>query len=256
MPIKDKEWPDQGELVIGTVSRVSPYSAFVKLEEYGNKEGMIHISEVSRKWVKDIKTIVKEGQKVVVLVIRLDKEKGHISLSLKKVNKRASEERLKQYKEEQKADKMLKAVAAEMKMDVEDVYKEIGFELTEKFDGLFNAFKTALLREEILEKKKIPKKWIKIIKKIAEKQMALKEKDLKRDIEITSYDEDGVEKIKKIIKAAEKKYKVKIKYISAPIYSINIQSKDPRSAEKTLTKVAEEIIKNIEKTKGEGKIIE
>ena len=39
-----KDFPEEGELVIGTVVDVKPYGAFVQLLEYPDREGMIHIS--------------------------------------------------------------------------------------------------------------------------------------------------------------------------------------------------------------------
>jgi predicted RNA-binding protein with RPS1 domain len=49
-----KEFPEVGELVIGDVTDVFPYGAFVKLDEY-DKVGMIHIKEISSAWVKNIR---------------------------------------------------------------------------------------------------------------------------------------------------------------------------------------------------------
>src|SRR3989304_5721689 len=133
MPKKPSDWPERNELVIGTVVRVNPYSAYISLEEYGNKEGMIHISEAARKWIKDIREVIKEGQKIVVLVLDVDKEKKNITLSFKRVNKRSAEEKLKGFKREQKAEKMLAQVAKEMGLSLEKTYEEIGFKLQEEF---------------------------------------------------------------------------------------------------------------------------
>ena len=99
---KAMQWPRRGEVVIGTVRKVNPFSAFVTLEEYGKKEGMIHISEVAGKWVKDIRKFFKEGKKVVVKVMRVDETKKHITLSLKRVNKYESDRKMKEYQEYQR----------------------------------------------------------------------------------------------------------------------------------------------------------
>ena len=85
--MKEEKWPKRGELVIGTVVRINPFSVFIALEEYDKKEGMVHISEVAGKWVRDIRKFVKLGEKVVVEVMFVDKEKRQIGLSLKRVKK-------------------------------------------------------------------------------------------------------------------------------------------------------------------------
>ena len=69
MPRKATPLPQKGELVLGTISRVNPFSVQIALDEYPGKEGSVHIGEVARKWIKDIRDFVKEGQKVVCLVL-------------------------------------------------------------------------------------------------------------------------------------------------------------------------------------------
>ncbi|MGN0183312.1 MAG: S1 RNA-binding domain-containing protein [Candidatus Ornithomonoglobus sp.] len=64
----------------GVVTSVMPFGAFVDL---GSREsGLVHISELSSEYVKDINEFIKKGDKVKVKVIRID-EKGKISLSIK-----------------------------------------------------------------------------------------------------------------------------------------------------------------------------
>lgn len=70
-----------GDIISGTVSRLADFGAFVDL---GGIDGLIHISELSWGRVKHPSEVVKEGQKVEVYVISVDKEKERISLSLRK----------------------------------------------------------------------------------------------------------------------------------------------------------------------------
>ncbi|HID47317.1 MAG TPA: S1 RNA-binding domain-containing protein, partial [Methanococcaceae archaeon] len=102
-----KDFPEEGELVIGTVVDVKPYGAFVQLLEYPNREGMIHISEVSSGWVKNIRDHVKRGQRVVAKVMRVDKKKGHIDLSLKRVTEQQKKAKIQEWQRFQRAEKLL-----------------------------------------------------------------------------------------------------------------------------------------------------
>ena len=82
-----------GNIVEGTVTSVMAFGAFVSI---GSKEsGLVHISELSNEYVKDINTFVKKGDRVKVKVIRID-EKGKISLSMKQAEDKPKEERVKQ----------------------------------------------------------------------------------------------------------------------------------------------------------------
>ena len=74
-----------GNIVEGTVTSVMAFGAFVDL---GSKEsGLVHISELSSEYVKDINTFIKKGDRVKVKIIRID-EKGKISLSMKQAEQK------------------------------------------------------------------------------------------------------------------------------------------------------------------------
>ena len=75
-----------GEIVEGRVTGLTKFGAFVSLPE--EKVGMVHISEVSTTYVKDIGDFLEKGQTVKVKVLSID-ENGKISLSLKQVPENA-----------------------------------------------------------------------------------------------------------------------------------------------------------------------
>lgn len=84
-----------GSVVDGIITSVMPFGAFVDM---GSKEsGLVHISELSKEYVKDINAFVKKGDKVKVKVINID-EKGKISLSMKQVESDAKPEKVKKEK--------------------------------------------------------------------------------------------------------------------------------------------------------------
>lgn len=70
-----------GEIVECTVEQIMPYGAFVRITKTGRK-GMIHISELSYSFVKDINAVLKVSDTIQAKVIRID-DKGRIDLSLK-----------------------------------------------------------------------------------------------------------------------------------------------------------------------------
>lgn len=70
-----------GEIVECTVEQIMPYGAFVRITSTGRK-GMIHISELSYSFVKNINDVLNIQDKIQAKVIRID-ERGRIDLSLK-----------------------------------------------------------------------------------------------------------------------------------------------------------------------------
>ncbi|RLQ96486.1 S1 domain-containing post-transcriptional regulator GSP13 [Falsibacillus albus] len=78
-----------GNVLTGKVTGIQPYGAFVALDE--ETQGLVHISEITHGFVKDINDHLKLGDEVNVKVLSIDEEKGKISLSI-----RATEEAPKQ----------------------------------------------------------------------------------------------------------------------------------------------------------------
>ena len=73
-----------GQVREGTVRSVMPYGAFVDL---GGVDGLLHVSAMSHQRVADPKKLVKEGDKLQVMIVNVDKEKKKVSLSLKQLSK-------------------------------------------------------------------------------------------------------------------------------------------------------------------------
>ena len=78
-----------GDIAVGKVTKIMPFGAFVRLEN--GESGLVHISEVSSGFVKDINEVLAVGQEVRVKVIGID-EKKRINLSIKKADDTAKKE--------------------------------------------------------------------------------------------------------------------------------------------------------------------
>jgi len=239
-----KKFPEVGELVLCKVKTVNPNSVFVTLEN--GLEGMIHISEISSRWVRDIRRVVKKDQTLVVKVLRVDEERGHISLSLKRVTPKQKKDFLQGFKMEERAKNFLKLVGKELKMSESDVQKIIARPLNDEFGSVYAGFEAALKEPEVLMK--LLPKYFKTIEKVAKKNIKIKEFYMKLKLQLRSVAPDGVKKIK----TALRETKLDVKYVSAPTYVLTLKTRDPKKGEKILREDASKIIKKLESLGGEG----
>jgi len=251
--VRRKGLPEWSEFVLVNVERITPYAAWCKLVEYPGVEGMIHVSEVAGKWVHDIRDFVKVNKQYVAKVVKIDYQKNTINLSLKRVTRPDEREKMNQFRQEQRAEKMLEQAAKGLGKNLDQSYEEVGFLLQEKFDELSTAFEEARKSKDELIKNGVPKEWAEAIAKIAEANFQEKEFEIKADLELKSYAKDGVKKIKEALFDLAKKAGAKVKYISAPKYRVEVKGKDPKALEKKLVQELEIAIKTIEKSDGEGK---
>ncbi len=225
----EKKLPKTGEILTATITNIGANSAFAKLEGY-DKEGLIHISEIARGWVKDIRKHIKKGQKVAVKVVRVDPYKGYISLSIKAVAESQKSDAFREKHLQKSAEKMLEMLAKSEKKTTSQLTKEMESGI-DTLGSLYKVFEKSNKTPEKLEKLGLSNSLIKAIQKIAEKNIKQKQFIFKADLEITSLEKNGIQQIKKTLKDVEKK-KVKVSYISAPKYTAQYKSKNAKRAQK------------------------
>jgi len=244
-------FPEVGELVIVTVKSIKPYGAFVSLDEYEGKEGFIHIGEIATGWIKYIRDHIREGQKVVCKVLRVDPERGHIDLSLKRVNEHQKRDKIQEWKNEKKAEKLFEIVAQRLNKDVNECYEEFGFELIDKFGTLYGAFEEVAINEDVLSEEGFSSDWCEVFEQVAKENITPPYVRISGYVELSTSAPDGIEKIRKVLSEAERDT-VKITYVGAPRYRIYVRAEDYKTAEEMLSATANSIIEEFQKLGGEG----
>jgi translation initiation factor 2 subunit 1 len=250
------EWPEFGDLVIVTIESVMDYGAYANLDEY-NKRGFLHISEISSARIRNVRDLVREKQKMVLKVLRVDVQKGHIDLSLRRVTKRERIEKIKSWKKDRKGEVLLRAVAEKVGLPIHEVYQKAGVILEEKF-GLYEGFEKVLKEgTEALTKLEIPEDIAKAFAEVAEERIRIKMVKVRGILELRCMKPNGVKCIQDSITDAKKTQKakdVKIEFyvIAAPRYSVEVAADNWKRAEELLEKVSQNVVTNITKAGGQG----
>ncbi len=253
------EWPEIDELVMCTVTKVFAQGAFVKLDEYQDKEGMVHISEVTSGWVKNIRDHIRERQKIVCKVLDVDKRKGHIDLSLRRVKGSQRRWKTQQWKREKKAEKLLERAAKQLGKSLDIAYEEVGFNLQEKFGDIYSAFEQIAMRgEEALKGIVLDEKWVKTLAKLAATSVEPPSVEVKGHIDLSCPASNGIEIIRSALINARESIKspdirVETHYVGSPRYSIRVSAPSYKIAESALKKAVEVAIVTVEKAGGKGK---
>jgi translation initiation factor 2 subunit 1 len=256
MSLKKLEWPETGDLVMATVETVTDFGAYVKLDEYG-KRGLLHVSEISSSWIRNIRDFVREGQKLVLKVLRVDPEKQHVDLSLRRVTKREKIEKTMAWKKERKAEALIRGVAEKTGLPLQEVYDKAGG-LMENEYGLYESFEKAVKEgADSLMKMGVPEEIAKAIFEVGQERIRVPMVRVKGTIELRCMKPNGVKMIKEAFsnaKKAEKLGSTKLRFyvIAAPKYSIEVLAEDYKRAEDTFQTVAQNIVTNITKAGGQG----
>jgi translation initiation factor 2 subunit 1 len=235
---------------------VMDYGAYANLDEY-KRRGFLHISEISSARIRNVRDFVRENQKMVLKVLRVDVEKGHIDLSLRRVTKRERIEKIKSWKKDRKGEALLHAVADKVGLPINEVYQSAGLLLEEKY-GLYEGFEKVVKDGvEALTKIGISEDLAKAIAQVAEERIKIKMVKVKGILDVRCPKPNGVKCIQDAFigaKKAQKTRDVKIEFtiIAAPHYSVEVSADNWKRAEELLEKVSEAVIENITKSGGHG----
>jgi translation initiation factor 2 subunit 1 len=264
MPLvrKKQTLPKENDLVICTITKVFSHGAFANLDEYEGKAGFVHISEIASTWVKNIRDFVKEGQKTVAKVLRVDHVKGHIDLSTRRVGEAQKKNKMQEWKRAQKAEKLLEMAAKEINSTLEEAYKDVGFKLEEKYGEIYEAFEEITVSgEEAMAGLKIPQKWHEPIIKLVKENVAIPYVNITGYLDLKSLAPNGVEVIRdSLIKAREEGSKtedvdLEIAYMGSPRYRVKVVAPDYKTAEEALRKCADRAIRHVQENMGQGEFL-
>ncbi|MFX1411335.1 MAG: translation initiation factor IF-2 subunit alpha [Promethearchaeota archaeon] len=263
-------FPREGEFVIGKVMEIENQYVYVDLVDYEGlpseefAKGFIHVSEISSRWIKNIRNYVRIGQRVVLRVLRVDPQKGHVDLSLRRVNSAQRENRLKEWKYAVKFENLLQFLIEEgIDLTVNEAYDLIGWPVLEQFDSYQETLDNLKERgEEILDGLDgISEKVKTVLLKIIDENVKISTVSISGKIKLSFISENGVDYIKESLIEAKNIIKSKqtrginISYIAAPYYRLEIISKDYLDAENILSDALEIIEQKATKYDGNFEFI-
>ena len=246
-------YPEEGEIVLCKVVNVNPHSAFVNLEEY-NKQGLIHISEISPGRIRNLSAYVKPDKIIVCKVLRVY-DNGHIDLSLRRVTKIQRRNKLEEIKQEQTAERIIEYLATQiLKEDYKELYSKISKPLLKHYDYLFECFYD-IVSDEVslgdLIKWGVPKDTAEKLYNLVKERIKLKKKIIKGTLRLMSFEPNGVEVvrniIKKILDLKTDSVNISIKYAGSASYIVEVSSESYKADEEVIAKMMEILEKNVNK---------
>jgi len=258
--MKRKPLPDVGEIVIATVKKVFEYGAYVTLDEYGGLEAYLPWSEVSSRWIRDIRDYLREGQKIAVKVIRVIRRKKQVDVSLKRVMETERRKKILEWKRAVKADKLLELAAEKLGVLKEDAYREAGWKLEDYYGEIYAGLEEAAIRgPEALKEAGLSNEWVEVLYELAKKHITIKKIKIRGIMSIVVLKPDGVDIIRealtKSLESVPQGVEAKIYTIGAPRYVVEVISTDYKLAEQAFTNIINTAKKIIEKHEGRIEVI-
>ncbi|CAF9927925.1 MAG: hypothetical protein HETSPECPRED_006705 [Heterodermia speciosa] len=224
--------------------------AYVKLLEYDNIDGMILLSELSRRRIRSIQKLIRVGRNEVVVVLRVDKEKGYIDLSKRRVSPEDIVKCEERFNKGKMVASIMRHVAEKTKTPMETLYQEIGWPLNKKYGHAVDAFKLSITNPDVWKEVTFPTEVVKNeLQSYISKRLTPQPTKVRADVEVTCFGYEGIDAVKNALRAAEAQNtadtQVKVKLVSPPLYVLTSQCLEKHTGITILEVAITEIEKNI-----------
>lgn len=251
----EEKYPEVDSYVMVNVKQIAEMGAYVKLLEYDNIDGMILLSELSRRRIRSIQKLIRVGRNEVVVVLRVDKEKGYIDLSKRRVSPEDVIKCEERFNKSKMVHSILRHVAEKVKVPIEELYQKIGWPLMKKYGHTVDAFKYSITNPDVWDDIEFPSEAVKSeLTSYIGKRLTPQPTKVRADIEVTCFAYEGIDAVKNALRAAEAKNTpetpVKVKLVSPPLYVLTSQCLEKGQGISILEEAIEAIKENISRNGG------
>ncbi|KAJ1736766.1 hypothetical protein H4S06_002888 [Coemansia sp. BCRC 34490] len=225
----ESKLPEVDDVVMVRIVRIAEVGAYVALEEYNDTEGVILMKELSKRRIRSVQKLVRIGRREAAVVQRVDKEKSYIDLSKSKVTTEEAVQCNDKYQKSKMVHTVITHVAKKVGMEPEALYEKVGWPLYRKYGHAYDAFKMAVADPEAvfgefaLDRPLYDELMTNISRRLTPQKVKLR-----ADLEIQCYGPEGVEAVRRAIKAAEsvstEETPIKIRLIAPPTYVMSTTS--------------------------------
>jgi len=268
----EAKYPEIESLVMVNVRTVADMGAYVSLLEYNNIEGLILLSELSRRRIRSINKLIRVGRNEVVMVLRVDKDKGYIDLSKRRVSPEDVAACEDKFNKAKAVHGVLRHLAERRKFVLEDLYDRIAWPLYKKYGHAYDAFKIALAEESTgsgggggggeskegetdpFSALEVPADVIDELKMYIRRRLAPQPIKIRADVEVSCFTYDGIDAIREALFAGiatgTDQSPIKIRLIAPPIYVLSTMTLEKEAGIALLNKATRVIEERINEKGG------
>lgn len=243
------------------VRSIAEMGAYVHLLEYNNTEGMILLSELSRRRIRSINKLIRVGKTEPVVVIRVDKEKGYIDLSKRRVSAEDVEKCTERFSKAKAVNSILRHVADILQFEsneqLEELYQKTAWHFEEKYKSkaaAYDIFKQSVLDPTLLDECGLENQTREILLQNIRRKLTSQAVKIRADIECACYGYEGIDAVKTALKAglelSTEDLPIKINLIAPPLYVMTTSTPERADGLKALESAIEKIKETINQLGG------
>jgi translation initiation factor 2 subunit 1 len=246
----EPEFPEPDDIVVVLVKEIQEMGGYVHLMEYNNCEGMIMLSELSRRRIRSVNKLLKVGHQEFAAVVRVDAEKGYIDLSKRRVAKEDVDKIADKWNKSRTVHSIVRHVAETVEVDMQDLYERWGWPLYRKYGHAYDGLRIAVNDPDtVLEGLDITPAEREELMRNVTRRLTPQAVKLRADIEVTCFEFEGIDALKYALTAGEKtsteECPVKIKLVAPPLYVVTTSALQKAKGIDALNIALEEVKREI-----------
>jgi len=256
----EQKYPEIDDVVMVNVRSIADMGAYVHLLEYNNIEGMILLSELSRRRIRSINKLIRVGRTEPVVVIRVDKDKGYIDLSKRRVSKEDIERCTEKYSKAKAVNSIVRHVAEILGIktneELEDLYRKTAwyFETRAKKQGTaYDYFKQSVADPTLLNSLDLDENTKAVLVENIQRKLTQQAVKIRADFECSCFTYEGIDAVKEALRAGiaagNPEIPIRINLIAPPVYVMTCSTPDKADGLAVLTEGCKAVE---EKIKGSG----
>ncbi|KAJ1777165.1 hypothetical protein LPJ77_003023 [Coemansia sp. RSA 2523] len=250
----EAKYPSPGDIVMAKIAQISDdeIGAYVKLEEYGGIDGMIPLSELSRRRIRSVQKLLRVGSSEPMAVLRVDQDKGYIDLSKKTVSAEEVQACQDRVKMSRKVHTIVTHMAEKRNVDPQEYYEKFVWPLYAKYGHAYSAFKVAVSDPQaVFGQFNLDPALLDELMVDISRHMKPQRAKLHAKIDVRCFSFEGIEAIRRALRAAQdtatEQTPLSIRLIAPPEYVITTISVNPDEDIKLMNRAieaAEKVLKD------------
>lgn len=256
-----QKFPEVDDVVMVNVRQIAEMGAYVHLLEYNNIEGMILLSELSRRRIRSINKLIRVGRSECVVVIRVDKDKGYIDLSKRRVSPEDIIRCEEKYAKGKVVNSILRHVADILEFETDQQFEELCEKTAWHFDekmkrqaASYDIFKAAVNDPSLLDECGLDDKTKDILLLHMKRRLMSQAVKVRADVEVGCCVYEGIDAVKNALRAgiacSTEDMPVKINLIAPPLYVVTTTTLDKDKGLEKLKEALDAIEKSIKAAGG------
>jgi translation initiation factor 2 subunit 1 len=256
-----QRFPEVDDVVMVNVRSIAEMGAYVHLLEYNNIEGMILLSELSRRRIRSINKLIRVGRNECVVVIRVDRDKGYIDLSKRRVSPEDIVRCEEKFAKAKAVNSILRHVAEilgyKSNEQLEELYKKTAWLFDEKMkkqSASYDMFKHAVNDPNALDECNLDEQTKEVLLTHIKRRLMPQAVKVRADIEVGCCAYEGIDAVKNALRAgiacSMEDMPIKINLIAPPLYVVTTTTMDKDKGLEILTEALQKIEASIKNSGG------